>query len=67
MTVFRLLLAICLALLAADLVFHRHTVHPAEELTGFYAFYGFVACVALVLLARVMRRFVMRSEDYWDD
>lgn len=67
MNTFRLLLAVCVALLAADLVIHRHTVHALEELTGFYAFYGFIACVSLVLLAKVMRRLLMRSEDYWDD
>ena len=32
----------------------------------FYAVYGFVACVALVLAAKVLRRVVMRPEDYYD-
>lgn len=67
MTGFRVLLGVCLLLLAADLVLHRHVIHSFEAVTGFYAFYGFVACVTLVLLARVMRRLLMRSEDYWDD
>ena len=38
-----------------------------EQAFGFYALYGFAACVSLVLLARVMRRLLMRREDYWDD
>ena len=33
---------------------------------SFYALYGFVACVALVLAAKVLRRVVMRPEDFYD-
>lgn len=32
-----------------------------------YAIYGFVACVLLVLLGIVLRRFVMRDENYYRD
>lgn len=60
-------LALCLVLLATDLVHHRHVVHPWEELTGFYGLFGFIACVTLVLVARELRRVLMRREDYWDD
>lgn len=31
-----------------------------------YAVYGFVACVVLVLLGRLLRRAVMRDEHYYD-
>lgn len=55
------------ALLAlADLVVHRHAEAGLDGWLGFYAFYGFVACVALVLAAKVLRRIVMRPEDYYD-
>ncbi len=63
---FRLWVALCLAIAAIDLVFHRHVVHPAESMPGFYSLYGFIACVALVLVARTLRRSLMRSEDYYD-
>jgi hypothetical protein len=59
-------LAVCVALLAVDLVYHRHVVHSWEGLIGFYGLYGFVACVSLVLAARALRRVLMRDEDYWD-
>ena len=36
------------------------------EFVASFAAYGFVACVALVLLGRVLRRLVMRREEYWD-
>ncbi len=38
-----------------------------ESWPGFYSLYGFVACVALVLAAKQLRRLLMRSEDYYGD
>ena len=57
---------ICGILLVLDFVLHRHTVHSWESLPGFYALYGFVACVLLVLIAKEMRKVLMRKEDYYD-
>ena len=62
----RALYACCFILFAMDLIIHRHIYHPWEEFIGFYAFYGCLACVVLVLLAREMRKVVMRDEDYYD-
>ena len=64
--VVRGLIAVCLVLFGLDFVLHRHAVHPWEELFGFYAIYGFVACVLLVLLAKELRKLLMRDEDYYD-
>jgi hypothetical protein len=64
--VLRILYVICVLLLAADLIIHRHVIHDWESLWGFYGLYGFVACVTLVLLAKQLRRLVMRPEDYYD-
>ena len=64
--VLRALIALCVVSFAVDFVYHRHVVHPFEALWGFYAIYGFVACVILVLLAKKMRKWLMRSEDYYD-
>lgn len=57
----------CLAILVLlDLVVHRHILHPWEHLFGFHAWYGFAACWILVVIAKQMRRVLMRSEDYYD-
>lgn len=37
----------------------------ALDFPASYAIYGFVACVVLVLLGRVLRRGVMRDEHYY--
>lgn len=60
------LVAICIVTIGADFVYHRHIVHPWEGVWGFYAIYGFVACVVLVLVAKELRKLLMRTEDYYD-
>ena len=45
---------------------HRHISIIWEKIPGFYALFGFVACVILVLVAKEMRKFLMRKEDYYD-
>ena len=65
--VLRVFYALCILLFALDFVIHRHVYHPWENLWGFYPIYGFVGCVVLVLIAKWMRTFLMRPEDYYDD
>lgn len=56
----------CLLLLLVELVYHRHTLLPVEGLWGFYCLLGLLALVAIVLLARLLRRGVMRDGGYYD-
>ncbi len=58
---------LCGLLVIADFVVHRHIYHAWEKIPAFYAIYGFVGCVVLVLIAREMRKFLMRGEDYYDE
>ncbi len=58
---------ICALLVIADFLIHRHIVLDWEKIPAFYAIYGFVACVLLVVLAKGMRQFIMRKEDYYDE
>ena len=62
----RMLYLACALLLMADLFIHRHAEHGWESLWGFYAMYGFAACVVLVLLAKQLRKLLKRSEDFYD-
>lgn len=61
------LLAVCGLSIIAEIFVERHIDHPWEASFGFYGVYGFVACVVLVLLAKEMRKFLMRAEDYYDE
>ena len=56
----------CAVLLIIDFLYHRHSLHPWESWPGFYAVYGFVGCVLLVLIAKLLRRLVKRPENYYD-
>lgn len=57
---------VCGLLLALDVFVSKHGPFEIEHLFGFYAIFGFVAYVALVLAAEVLRALVMRPEDYYD-
>lgn len=59
--------AICILLVLADFIFHRHIGFGWEKIPAFYALYGFVACVLLVVIAKRMRNVLMRKEDYYDE
>lgn len=72
--------ASCVVMLALDIIFFFHHKHlsfvegsmdeggfPMEGWFGYYCFYGFVACVLLVLAAKhIMRPLFMRGEDYYE-
>lgn len=58
--------ASCALLVLFDFIVHRHIYVEFEKIPTFYALYGFVACVLLVLAAKVLRRLIMRDEEYYD-
>jgi hypothetical protein len=54
-------------LLILDFFVHRHAHFQWEEWPEFYAVFGLVACVVLVLAAKyVLRPLVKRRENYYD-
>lgn len=57
---------LCVLLVVADFIVHRHIYHDWEKIPTFYAVYGFVGCVLLVLVAKAMRKVLMKEEDYYD-
>jgi uncharacterized membrane protein len=60
------LYAVCALLVLGDLLYHKHVHFDFEHWFGFAGFFGFVACVALVLAARLLRVVLKREEDYYD-
>ena len=73
---------LCGLVILVDVVFslgwHKHAafseeveIHTIETLPGFYGLYGFLACVGLVYVSKLMRdwkgkKLLMRDEDYWE-
>lgn len=69
--VIRIFFFSCGVLLLLDLlflthVFHKHVYFPMENFPGFFCLYGCGACVLLVLVAKQLRKILMRSEDYYE-
>ncbi|MEM7776158.1 MAG: hypothetical protein AAF732_11165 [Pseudomonadota bacterium] len=56
----------CAGVFVADIAIPKHGPFAIEYIFGFYAIYGFVGCVGLVLAAKELRRLLMRPEDYYD-
>jgi len=61
----------CVLTIIGDVWLHlAHLKHPHfkwEEWPGFYAAFGFVSCILLVLTAKILLRpFVKRAEDFYD-
>ena len=62
------LVSICVLSVLADFFYHKHVTHPVEDLiVGMYAWYSFIVCVFLVLSAKLLRKILMRSENYYNE
>ena len=60
------LYVICAALFLAEFFYHKHAVFSFDTWFGFYAIYGFIMCVGLVIGAKVIRHLLIRRETYYD-
>ncbi len=61
------LAAVCVALVVADLFYHKHVHFHFEEWFGFYGFFGFAAFFFIVMAGKRLRGVLMRPEDYYDE
>jgi len=53
-------------LLIVDFFIHKHAEFPWEGAMEFYATYGFISCVSLIFIAKVLRFFAKRDESYYE-
>ena len=60
------LYALCAIFALLELILPRHSFFFFEGWFGFYAGFGFIGCVGLVLGAKLLRRILMRPENYYD-
>ena len=63
----QIFLGLCIVLALLDFSGLRHEENSVDGFPFFYSIYGFVGCVILVLVAKEMRKLVMRSEDYYKE
>lgn len=53
-------------LLIVDFFIHKHTEFPWEGAPEFFAVYGFVSCVLLIFIAKLLRIFIKRDENHYE-
>ncbi|BCA78296.1 hypothetical protein [Desulfuromonas sp. AOP6] len=59
--------AVLVLLVVPDFFLHKHTLFSSMEAwPGFYALFGFIACVAIILISKVLGFVLKRPEDYYD-
>ena len=64
----RLFYAALAVIAALDFVIHRHSYFAWEGIPGFFVFYGFLSCVAVVAVSKVLGKlWLKREEGYYDD
>ncbi|MGB5950833.1 MAG: hypothetical protein WBG82_16075 [Parvibaculum sp.] len=56
---------ICFALAAADFFRERHGAFAIEQTPLFYCLFGFAVYIAVIFIARGLRRLTLRPEDYY--
>ncbi|MDX1434827.1 MAG: hypothetical protein R3286_20470 [Gammaproteobacteria bacterium] len=55
------------ALALGDYFVHGHPAFGLDGTFAFYAWYGLVTCMAMVLLAKGLGVLLKRKDDYYDD
>lgn len=63
----RVFYASLVLLLIVDFFIEKHPEFSFDGAPNFFAAYGFISCVLLVLVAKVLRMFLMKDEDHYDD
>jgi len=60
-------LAILAALVVGDFFLVPYEHFGIDGTFGFYAWYGLVTCIAMVIVAKFLGRFLSRKDTYYDD
>jgi len=53
-------------LLVVDFFIHKHAAFEWEGYPNFFAAYGFISCVLLIYIAKLLRLWVKRDENYYE-
>lgn len=49
-----------------DIVIHKHAYFGVDGTFGFYSWYGFLTCVAMIVFAKVLGVILKRGDDYYE-
>ena len=65
-TLWVIFIVMLLVTLVAGLFVHQHDSFGIEDSFGFFAWYGFITCVGMVVFAKILGLFLKRPEDYYE-
>ncbi len=58
---------VLILLVLPDFFTHKHSLFsPIETIPGFYALFGFISCVVIILISKLLGFVLKKSEDYYD-
>jgi len=60
-------IGILAATVVADVFVRQHADFGVEDTLGFYAWYGFLTCVAMIVVAKGLSVLLKRSDRYYGD
>jgi hypothetical protein len=60
-------IAVLMLLVLAELVVHLHPHFAIESVFGFAAWFGFVACAAMIVAAKGLALWLKRPDTYYGD
>lgn len=64
--VWRLFIGVLVLTVAAELVVHLHPHFGIDSIFGFHAWFGFLACVAMIVVAKGIGLLLKRPENYYE-
>ena len=54
-------------LVVLDFFIEKHPHFGWENIPGFYALFGFIACILIIVIAKTLgHKWLMKKEDYYD-
>lgn len=66
-TLFWIILSVLLLLtLVSNLIVHIHGYFDFDGLIGFYAAFGFISCLAMVVVAKILGLLLKKPENYYN-
>lgn len=64
--VWRLFIGVLVLTVAAELVVHLHPHFGIDSIFGFHAWFGFLACIAMIVVAKGIGLLLKRPETYYE-
>ena len=59
-------IVVLVLIVLGDFFIHAHSAFEVDGTFGFYAWYGLLTCIAMILAAKLLALVLKRPDDYYD-